>query len=251
MVCLRKVKFNIGYNLLIMNLHPIVLITGATKGIGRAIADRFAESSAELHVVARSSEDLEAMKVSLERPGMTVRTYVSDLSVAEEVKELVGVLRSNLKKLDVLVNNAGIYLPGSLLEEDSNNLPYMMQLNVLCHYDITRGLADLMVPGSHIINVASVASRKLFFGKPSYSISKHAQATMVDAFRNEFRPLGIRVTSVMPGPTWSASWEGVEFPEERLLKAKHIADVVWSAWSLPVEAVIEEIMIRPFEGDIE
>jgi NADP-dependent 3-hydroxy acid dehydrogenase YdfG len=74
---------------------------------------------------------------------------------------------------------------------------------------------------------------------------------MVDAFRNEFRPLGIRVTSVMPGPTWSASWEGVEFPEERLLKAKHIADVVWSAWSLPVEAVIEEIVIRPFEGDIE
>ena len=86
--------------------------------------------------------------------------------------------------------------------------------------------------------------------KPSYSISKHAQGALTEAFRHELRPLGIRVTNVMPGPTWSASWEGVEFPENRLLDAKHIAEAVWQASQLPPEAVMEELVIRPFEGTL-
>ena len=234
-----------------MNSNPVVLITGATKGIGRAIVERFAATASELHVVARNQDDLNAMKTALERPGLSVAVYCADLSKPEEVGALVVELQDRLPRLDVLVNNAGVYLPGSLLEEDADNLRYMMQLNVLSHYEITRGLASVMSSGTHIINMASVASRKLFLGKPSYSISKHAQATMVEAFRHEFRPRGIRVTSIMPGPTWSASWEGVSFPKSRLLNADHIAEAVWSAWSLPPEAVIEEIVIRPFEGDIE
>ena len=234
-----------------MNSNPVVLITGATKGIGRAIVERFAATASELHVVARNQDDLNAMKTALERPGLSVAVYCADLSKPEEVGALVVELQDRLSRLDVLVNNAGVYLPGSLLEEDFDNLRYMMQLNVLSHYEITRGLASVMSSGTHIINMASVASRKLFLGKPSYSISKHAQATMVEAFRHEFRPRGIRVTSIMPGPTWSASWEGVSFPKSRLLNADHIAEAVWSAWSLPPEAVIEEIVIRPFDGDIE
>jgi NADP-dependent 3-hydroxy acid dehydrogenase YdfG len=234
-----------------MNSNPVVLITGATKGIGRAIVERFAATASELHVVARNQDDLNAMKTALERPGLSVAVYCADLSKPEEVGALVVELQNRLPRLDVLVNNAGVYLPGSLLEEKSDNLRYMMQLNVLSHYEITRGLSSVMSSGSHIINMASVASRKLFLGKPSYSISKHAQATMVEAFRHEFRPRGIRVTSIMPGPTWSASWEGVSFPKSRLLNADHIAEAVWSAWSLPPEAVIEEIVIRPFDGDIE
>ena len=78
-----------------------------------------------------------------------------------------------------------------------------------------------------------------------------SQGALTEAFRHELRPLGIRVTNVMPGPTWSASWEGVEFPENRLLDAKHIAEAVWQAWQLPPEAVMEELVIRPFEGDID
>lgn len=234
-----------------MNSNPVVLITGATKGIGRAIVERFAATASELHVVARNQDDLNAMKTALERPGLSVAVYCADLSKPDEVGALVIELQDRLPRLDVLVNNAGVYLPGSLLEEDADNLRYMIQLNVLSHYEITRGLASVMSSGTHIINMASVASRKLFLGKPSYSISKHAQATMVEAFRHEFRPRGIRVTSIMPGPTWSASWEGVSFPVSRLLNADHIAEAVWSAWSLPPEAVIEEIVIRPFDGDIE
>ncbi|MDO7741867.1 MAG: SDR family NAD(P)-dependent oxidoreductase, partial [Flavobacteriales bacterium] len=135
-----------------MNSNPVVLITGATKGIGRAIAERFAETASELHVVARNQEDLNAMKTALERPGLSVAVYCADLSKPNEVGALVVELQDRLPRLDVLVNNAGVYLPGSLLEEDFDNLRYMMQLNVLSHYEITRGLVSVMSSGSHIIN---------------------------------------------------------------------------------------------------
>jgi short-subunit dehydrogenase len=234
-----------------MTEHPTVLITGATKGIGRALVERFAAVASELHLVARSERDLEALKQALVEESCRVHTYPADLSDPDSVKSLAESLLNSINQLDVLINNAGVYLPGSLLHEPANNLRYMMELNVLSHYELVRSLHGKMPRGSHLIHMASVASRKLFVGKPSYSISKHAQGVLTEALRHELRPLGIRVTSVMPGPTWSASWEGVEFPEDRLLDARHIANTVWQAWQLPPEAVMEEIVIRPFEGDIE
>ncbi|MGY8941399.1 MAG: SDR family NAD(P)-dependent oxidoreductase, partial [Flavobacteriales bacterium] len=98
-------------NALAMNTTPVVLITGATKGIGRAIAERFAETASELHVVARNREDLNAMKSALERPGLTVAVYCADLSKPEGVSALVVMLQDRLPRLDLLVNNAGVYLP--------------------------------------------------------------------------------------------------------------------------------------------
>ena len=234
-----------------MTEHPTVLITGATKGIGRALVERFAPAAGEMHLVARNARDLEALKQDLASEACRVYTYPADLSDPVSVMSLAESLLDAIDSLDVLINNAGVYLPGSLLHEPANNLRYMMELNVLSHHELVRQLHVKMPRGSHLIHIASVASRKLFTGKPSYSISKHAQGVLTEALRHELRPLGIRVTSVMPGPTWSASWDGVEFPEDRLLDARHIANAVWQAWQLPPEAVMEELVIRPFEGDIE
>ena len=234
-----------------MKNRPTILITGATKGIGRALVARFAPAASALHLVARNSQDLDALKEELSAVDCTVQVYPCDLSEASSVEALINDLQTHLTELDVLINNAGVYLPGALLTEPAGNLHYMIQLNVLSHYELVRGLYQKMPRGSHVIHMASVASRKRFDGKPSYSISKHAQGVMTDALRHELRPLGIRVTSVMPGPTWSHSWEGAEFPKERLLDAKHVADAVWHAWQMPPEAVIEELVLRPFEGDIE
>jgi NADP-dependent 3-hydroxy acid dehydrogenase YdfG len=127
----------------------------------------------------------------------------------------------------------------------------MIRLNVLSHSELTKGLVPALKGKGHVFHMASVASRKMFVNKPSYSISKHAQLALTDAFRHELRPLGIRVTTVMPGPTWSASWENVDFPEERLLDPRHIADLMWHAWNLPQEVDLEELVIRPREGDID
>lgn len=232
-------------------MKPSVLITGATKGIGRAIASRFAQGAGELHLVARNEQALQALQSELEHSELRVRVYACDLSIAEAVSTLVESVRDAASNLDVLIHNAGVYLPGLLLDEPDGNLDYMMRLNVLSNYQLTRGLLSLIPRGGQVFHMASVASRKMFINKPSYSITKHAQLTLTEALRHELRPRNIRVTTVMPGPTWSASWDGVDLPEERLLDPKYIADLMWHAYKLPPEVSLEELVIQPQLGDLE
>jgi short-subunit dehydrogenase len=228
-----------------------VLITGATKGIGRAIVDRFAPQATALFLVARSAEDLQVLAADCARPGLQVATFAADLSDEEDVQRLTAEVLTVTSSLDVLVNNAGVYLPGQITNEPPPQLGYMMRLNVLSHYWLVRGLQPLLGRGAHVFHMASVASRKMFADKPSYSVTKHAQLALVDALRMEFRPQGIKVTAILPGPTWSASWAGAEFPEERLLAAADVAEQVWRAYDTPPRAVVEEIVIRPALGDLD
>lgn len=228
-----------------------VMITGATKGIGRAIVDRFASHASELFLVARSADDLAELAAVCEPYCEVVRTFAADLSDEQDVARLVSEVLAATSSLDVLVNNAGVYLPGQITTEPPHQLGYMMRLNVLSHYWLVRGLQPLLGRGAHLFHMASVASRKMFADKPSYSVTKHAQLALVDALRSEFRPQGIKVTAVMPGPTWSASWAGAEFPEDRLLAAADVAEQVWRAYDTPARAVVEEIVIRPALGDLD
>ena len=227
------------------------LITGGSKGIGLAIARCFAPMLSDLHVVARGMDELEKVRDELKRPGLNIHLHAADLTLELETQILADAVKAATSQLDLLVSNAGVYLPGTLLGDTRSDLRYMMNLNVLSHYDLINALEDCFPPGSYIFEMSSVAAKKLFLGKPGYSISKHAQGAMIDALRNEMRPRGVRVTSVMPGPTWSHSWEGAEFPKQRLLEACHVADLMFAAWQLPKEAVLEELVIRPFDGDIE
>ena len=108
-----------------------------------------------------------------------------------------------------------------------------------------------MHAGAHVFLVASVASRKMFPDKMAYSVTKAAQLAYADGLRIALRPRGIRVTSVLPGPTWSASWKGVDLPASRLLQPEDVASLVLSIWKLPANAVVEEAVIRPLEGDLD
>ena len=227
------------------------LITGASKGIGLAVAQRFAPELSDLHLAARGAEGLQEAAEALARPGLNVHLHPVDLTKEEGVHSLAQGVLSATPKLDVLVNNAGLYLPGSLLGDGRSNLRYMIELNLLSHYDLINALDPAFSSGAYIFEMSSVAAKKMFLGKPGYSISKHAQGAMIEALRHEMRPRGVRVTSVMPGPTWSHSWEGATFPKDRLLDAAHVAEAMFAAWQLPHEAVMEELVIRPFEGDIE
>jgi NADP-dependent 3-hydroxy acid dehydrogenase YdfG len=205
----------------------------------------------ELHLAARGKDGLELAAQLLQRPGLTIHLHTVDLTKGPGVEALAAAVKEATPKLDLLVNNAGVFLPGTLVGEKSSDLRYMMNLNVLSHCDLINHLDGCFQRGGYIFEMSSVAAKKLFLGKPGYSISKHAQGAMIEALRHEMRPRGVRVTSVMPGPTWSNSWEGAEFPKERLLDAAHVADMMFAAWQLPQEAVLEELVIRPFDGDIE
>ena len=128
----------------------------------------------------------------------------------------------------------------------------MIEVNLYSAYHLTRKIAPSMIDAKkgHIFNMCSVASIKAYPNGGSYSISKFAMLGMSKVLREELKSTGVKVTSVLPGATWSASWAGVDLPEERLMRATDISDSIYGAVQLSASAVIEEIIIRPQLGDL-
>ena len=102
----------------------------------------------------------------------------------------------------------------------------------------------------HIISICSVASIMAYSNGGAYSVSKYALYGLSRNLREELKPFGIRVTSILPGATYTASWEGADIPEERFMPAEDIAAVIWQAISLSDRTVMEDIVLRPMEGDL-
>lgn len=230
------------------------LITGGTKGIGWAIAQRFAEAGINLVLSSRSRPDLEERRTALkeEYPSLDVHICAADMSQRSAVSDLAQFVENEVGHLDILVNNAGVFLPGEVLKEEEGALEKMISTNLYSAYYLTRDVQDLLhqSPRAHIINMCSVASTMAYPNGGSYSISKFAMLGMSKAQREELKDSSISVTAVMPGATWSNSWEGVDLPRERLMEARNIADVCYQVISLANNAVIEEIVVRPQKGDL-
>ncbi len=230
-----------------------LVITGATKGIGRAIVEKFAAEGFDILINARTKTDLVQFKTELDvkYPNQEFLIYDADLSEKSKVIALADFTKSKWEQFDVLVNNAGVFLPGAISEEAEGTLEKMINTNLYSAYYLTRGLLPLMQnPGSHIFNMCSIASQIAYPNGGSYSISKFALLGFSKVLREEMKEKSIKVTSILPGATWSASWAGVELPESRLMQASDIANSVWSAWTMSPSAVVEEIVIRPQLGDL-
>lgn len=230
------------------------VITGATKGIGRAIAEALATEGYDLAVCSRSESDLKALKIDFTNrfPESEVITKVVDVSKKKEVLEFAQLIDSQWHRVDVLVNNAGIFISGSIKDEAEDALETMLQVNVMSAYHLTRALLPIMLERQrgYIFNLCSAASIRAYQNGGSYSISKFALLGFSKNLREELKETGIKVTSILPGATWSDSWAGFEAPESRLMQARDVAEVVVSALRMSASAVIEEILMRPQLGDL-
>ncbi|WP_209330664.1 SDR family oxidoreductase [Lunatimonas salinarum] len=230
-----------------------ILVTGGTKGIGRAILFRFAREGFDLYTCSRSEENLEALSASLRFrfPGVKVFTGVADLSRKEEVKRFSDAVSAQVVP-DVLVNNTGVFLPGALHNEPEGHFETTLQTNLFSAYYITRAFVDGFIrrKSGHIFSIGSIAGLTAYPNGGSYAVSKWAMLGFTKCLRQELLPHGIRVTSVLPGATLTASWEGVDLPAERFMKPEDVAESVWSAYNLSPQSVVEEIVIRPQLGDI-
>lgn len=233
-------------------MSKMVVITGASKGIGLAVAKAFASEKKDLALCARNIEDLKNVKQELES-SYGIKCYIEavDVSQKSEVKQFAENIHS-IGQVEVLVNNAGIFIPGQIIEEDEGALEKMIDTNLYSAYNLTRLLTPRMVAkrDGHIINMCSIASVTPYANGGSYSISKYAMYGMTKVLREEMKEHNVRVTAVLPGATWSNSWAGVDLPEERLMKAEDIAAVVLNAYKLSKQAVVEEIIVRPQLGDL-
>lgn len=234
-------------------MRKLAVITGGTKGIGRAIIGKFAENNFDIATCSRKEADLLALRKELAtRHGIDVFTTVADLSSREGAKAFTDFVLRLQRTVDVLVNNAGYFTPGEVTTEEDGVLEKMIGANLYSAYNTTRGLVAAMKERQvgHIFNICSIASIKAYPNGGSYAISKFALLGFTKVLREELKPSGIRVTAVLPGATRTSSWDAVPLPEERFMKPEDVADAVFGAYSLSPRSVVEEILIRPQLGDI-
>ena len=229
-----------------------VVVTGASQGIGKCIAEKFASEGADLFLVSRNMDKRQAwVRELMDKHGVRISTYNADLSDKAQVIAFGQAVLEAFGGVDVLVNNAGVFEPGNVHDEADGALERAMAVNLYSAYHLTRVLLPAMMKArkGHIFNMVSVAALKAYPAGGSYSITKHALEGFSRNLREEMKPHGIKVTSVHPGAVWTPAWEGF-VERSRIMEVTDISALVWSASQLSVNACVEEIIVRPQLGDV-
>ncbi len=230
------------------------VITGATKGIGRATALIFARNGYNLCICSRHDADLMKFEEELQQinPSIKIHWLATDLSSKNGVVAFAEFVHSKFSKVDMLLNNAGIFIGGQLHDEPEGVMEETLYLNYLCAYRLTRHVLKLMLPyhSGHIFNLCSIASFTAYPGGGSYAVSKFALLGFSKSLREEMKPHNIKVTALMPGATYTSSWESAGLPEDRFMPAEDVANIIFAMFSLSSRTCVEEIIMRPQLGDI-
>ncbi len=236
-----------------------VIITGASKGIGKAIASVFAAEGATLFLCARNEVTLYNTVAELQTryPDSNIKAKGFDLSVKDEAMAfgawvLAGIKETNTGKVDILVNNAGTFTPGSTYNEAEGQLEKMMATNLYSAYHLTRALVPSMITVKQglIVNICSIASLHAYANGGSYSITKFALMGFGKNLREELKPHHIKVINVYPGAVMTDSWGDFDNSTQRIMEAGDIAHMILAACKLSPQAVVEDIIIRPLLGDL-
>jgi short-subunit dehydrogenase len=239
------------HNNFLLNMNAI--ITGGSKGLGFAIACKLAAKGYNVLLTARDTNALtKACHIISTQYGVQAYAYACDLSKKENIGGLAAFCLNTFKEIHVLVNNAGVFLPGQIHKEEDGILESQIQTNLYSAYYLTRALISTITtsPNAHIINMCSIASKIAYPNGGSYSISKFALLGFSKVLREEMKPYGVKVTAIMPGAAWSDSWQGVELPYERLMSADDVATAVAACIDMSPAACVEEIILRPQLGDL-
>jgi uncharacterized protein len=234
---------------LIMTDQPVILITGASSGIGAACARLFANQGYLLSLAARRSDRLGMLAEEIQPAGAEVLMVTADVSNLDEIYKLVEVTVERFGQIDVLLNNAGF---GRLNWLENLNpledIEAQLKVNVLAVVQMTRAVIPHMIErqAGHIINMASIAS---FIATPTYSVyaaSKHAVRGFTDSLRREVGVHGIHVTGIYPGAvktefslhTGARRKTGIGTPNALRLEAEDVARAVLSAVQRPRRTII-------------
>jgi len=231
----------------------MIVVTGGSKGIGKAIIEKFASEGHDIATCSRKVSDLKELKEEItSKYQVEVYTQTSDLSVKENCLNFASFVKNIGKSIEVLVNNTGVFIPGAIHDEEEGILEKQINTNLYSAYHLTRALIGGMIErkSGNIFNMCSIASFTAYPNGGSYAISKHALHGFSKCLREEMKPHGIRVMAIMPGATLTSSWDGVELPPERFMKVEDVAEIVWSSFKISTQTVLEDVILRPQLGDI-
>ena len=226
------------------------LITGASRGIGRAIAEKLAGEGVELLLHGRDTVALAHTRKAVEPVCAKVALLIHDLATARGVSDLIaGVGRD---PIELLVNNAGIAVVKPFTEITSVEWEQTLGVNVTAPFLLIQRFAPRMPPGSSVVNILSVAAKTAFPGWSAYCMSKFALEGFSRCAREELRDRKVRVINVYPAATDTDIWSQVEgqWPRERMMSAAQVADAVAFALSRPTDTLIENITLSSLAGNL-
>ncbi|MFN6374180.1 MAG: SDR family oxidoreductase [Chitinophagia bacterium] len=230
-----------------------VVVTGASRGIGKSIAEHFAAEGANLFLCSRNMDiTIKWQQELMEKYGINITAFNADLGIEAAAKGFGEQLLKATDHIDVLVNNTGIYEPGSIYNEKEGQLERMLNVNLMSAYHLTRSLIPTMIrqKAGHIFNICSIAALKAYPNGGSYSISKWALAGFSKNLREEMKEFNIKVTTVHPGAVFSSSWDGSGVDPKRIMEVEDVSRMIVAASKLSPQACVEEIVLRPQLGDL-
>lgn len=236
-----------------MNKKNIV-ITGASRGMGRCITEAFAQEDCNFYLCAQNEITLYNTVAELQTrfPESNFNAMPVDLSVKEFCIEFGNWVNERCPAVDILVNNAGIFVPGNVHNEEDGMLEKMMGTNLYSAYHLSRTLLPNMIAAKkgHVFNLCSIAALQAYVNGGSYSISKFAMLGFSKNLREELKPYNIKVSTVLPGAVFTDSWVDFDNSNHRIMEASDIATMIVAASKLSPAAVVEEIILRPQAGDL-
>jgi NAD(P)-dependent dehydrogenase (short-subunit alcohol dehydrogenase family) len=227
------------------------LITGATRGIGLAIAQAFAAQGCNLILTGRDEKALAKVSRELVLTKIKTLAHPCDVRDPQSIDALFRAVRQKFNRLDILINNAGIAHPNFTVDKLPAELwKDVIDTNLIGMFLITQAVLPMMHSGGTIVNNLSIAANRVFAGSAAYIASKHGALGLTNTLREELRPEGIRVIALMPGATdteiWNTFWP--QAPRKKMMSAATIAEAVVHAIQLPANATIETLEILPTVG---
>jgi len=229
------------------------LITGASRGIGLAIARALAAEGCNLILTSRDGKALAKISRELKRKRIRVLAQPCDVRDPHSVDDLFRSVRREFHRVDILVNNAGIAHENLRLDK----LPYPVWRDVLATnldgmFLVTQAALTLIPRGGTIVNNLSIAATRVFAGSSAYNASKHGALGLTNTLREELRPRGVRVIGLLPGATDTAIWNTLwpKAPRKKMMSVDAVAQAVLDAILLPANATVERLEILPSAGTL-
>ncbi|MDN4620200.1 3-ketoacyl-ACP reductase [Paenibacillus sp. PsM32] len=225
--------------------HKTAIITGAGKGIGKAIAEALAKEGVQLGLLARTASDLEKVKAELTSTyDIQVFTATADIGNSEEARQAVASLAASLGRVDILINNAGIGSFGKMVDMDPAEWENILRVNLMGTYYVTHELLPAMIEqqSGDIINIASTAGERGFATGSAYCASKFAVLGMTESLMQEVRKFNIRVTALTPSTVNTPLAVNAGLPigdEDRMMQPEDLAELVVAALKLPSRVLLK------------
>ncbi len=230
------------------------LITGATKGIGRAIAFAFAKQGLNLAICSRNMKDLAQAKAELQATNPDIKVFISaaDTGNKQQLLNFAGDAEKNLGIISVIVNNVGAYRPTAIANDDDDTFQIQINNNLRPGYELYRYFGERLSvnKAGHIFNICSVAAKTPVLNAGMYSVTKAATLSLSNIMRLEMQQYGVKVTSVIPGSTLTSSWDGVSVDASKFVLPDDIASAVIAIYNMSAGANVDEITIAPVFGQL-